>query len=209
MRIRRHTGSGFGAESGTDAPEADESAAAESRPDQGDPWRRFARDLGIVAAVAAVGYGISGYWISPDALGAEEHAVPRVLELPAADARERLTDLGFRVRMEGERSNPAVPRGAIVWQDPPPDMVVPPNSSVQLVVSGGPAPVNVPDVVGLSLQYAEGILEAAGMKVGRVDRVTSGQEADVVLSVRPPPGNGRPRGSTVELLVSAGQGGGE
>ena len=117
--------------------------------------------------------------------------------------------LGFRVRVDGERANTVVPRGAVVWQDPPPETVLPPNSTVQLVLSGGPAPVTVPDVVGLSLQFAEGILEAAGMKVGRVDRVTAGQEADVVLSVRPPPGNGRPRGSSVELLVSAGRGGGQ
>jgi eukaryotic-like serine/threonine-protein kinase len=205
MRIRRHTGSGFGAES--TEPEGDV-VPDEAPPDQGDPWRRFARDLGIVAAVALVGYAISGYWISPGAVLASEHAVPRVLELPEADARERLTELGFRIRVEGERSNPAVPRGAVAWQDPPPETVVPPNSSVQLVVSGGPAPVNVPDVVGLSLQYAEAVIEAAGMKVGRVDRVDAGQEADVVLTVRPPPGNGRPRGSSVELLVSTGRGGG-
>jgi hypothetical protein len=30
----------------------------------------------------------------------------------------------------------------------------------------------------------------------------------VVMSVRPPPGNGRPRGSSVDLLVSGGEGGG-
>ena len=204
MRIRRHTGTGFGTCTGGDTDPAAEPGAP-----QGGPWRRFARDLGLVVLVALVGYGISAYWISPGAVFASEHAVPRVLELPEADARERLTDLGFRVRLDGERANPAIPRGAVVWQDPPPDMVVPPNSPVQLVLSGGPAPVNVPDVVGLSLQFAEGILEAAGMKVGRVDRVTSGQEADVVLSVRPPPGNGRPRGSSVDLLVSAGQGGGK
>lgn len=204
MRIRRHTGTGFGIGTGGGTDPVAEPGAPPS-----DPWRRFARDLGLVALVALVGYGVSAYWISPGAVFASEHAVPRVLELPEADARERLTDLGFRVRLDGERANPAVPRGAVVWQDPPPDMVVPPNSSVQLVLSGGPAPVNVPDVVGLSLPFAEGILEAAGMKVGRVDRVTSGQEADVVLSVRPPPGNGRPRGSSVDLLVSAGQGGGQ
>jgi eukaryotic-like serine/threonine-protein kinase len=204
MRIRRHTGSGFGAGIGDDANPVEEPAAP-----QGDAWRRFARDLGLVALVALLGYGISAYWASPGGVFVSEHAVPRVLELPEADARERLTKLGFRVRLEGERANPAIPRGAVVWQDPPPDMVVPPNSSVLLVLSGGPAPVSVPDVVGLSLQFAEGILEAAGMKVGRVDRVTSGQEADVVLSVRPPPGNGRPRGSSVDLLVSSGQGGGE
>jgi serine/threonine-protein kinase len=202
MRIRRHTGTGFGT-----AADADPSPEAEPGAPQGDPWRRFGRDIGIVAAVALVGYAISAYWISPGAVFASEHAVPRVLEMREADARERLTGLGFRVRVDGERSNPVVPRGAVVWQDPPPETVVPPNSTVQIVLSGGPAPAAVPDVVGLSLQFAEGILEAAGMKVGRVDRVSSGQEADVVLSVRPPPGNGRPRGSSVELLVSSGRGG--
>lgn len=208
MRIRRHTGGGFGRSEvdEIEATEPEETTSAPAPP-AGDPWRRFARDMGLVALTALVGFVISAYWISPGAVFASEHAVPRVLELPADDARERLTELGFRVRVEGERPNPVVPRGAVVWQDPPPETVVPPNSAVQLVLSGGPAPVTVPDVVGLSLSYAEAIIEAAGLKLGRVDRVAAGQEADVVLSVRPPPGNGRPPGSTVELLVSAGPGG--
>jgi serine/threonine-protein kinase len=208
VRIRRHTGGGFGRSEveEIDAIEPEETTSAPGPP-AADPWRRFARDIGLVALTALLGYVISAYWISPGAVFASEHAVPRVLELPADDARERLTDLGFRVRIEGERPNPVIPRGAVVWQDPPPETVVPPNSAVQLVLSGGPAPVTVPDVVGLSLSYAEAIIEAAGLKLGRVDRVTAGQEADVVLSVRPPPGNGRQPGSTVELLVSAGPGG--
>jgi beta-lactam-binding protein with PASTA domain len=211
VRIRRHTGGGFGMEPDpapaveTESPEAEDAVGVV----QGDPWRRFARDLGIVALVALVGYGISGYWVSPGAMFASEHAVPRVLELPVDDARERLTGLGFRVRVDGERDNPSVPRGAVIWQDPPPETIVPPNSSVQLVLSGGPPSVNVPDVVGLSQSFAEGIIEAAGLKVGRVDRVTSDQEEDVVLAVRPPPGNGRSRGASVELLVSSGKGGGQ
>jgi serine/threonine-protein kinase len=203
MKFRRHTGTRFGRAAG-----AETSPVADPGPPRAEPWRRFARDLGLIGLVALVGYAVSAYWISPGAVFASEHAVPRVLELPEADARERLTDLGFRVRLEGQRANAAIPRGAVVWQDPPPDMVVPPNSTVQLVLSGGPGPVNVPDVVGLSLQFAQEVVEAAGMKVGKVDRVTSGQEADVVLSVRPPPGNARPRGSAVDLLVSSGRGGG-
>lgn len=209
MRIRRHTGTGLGRSETAQELETAEEATSSPSPDEprGDPWKRFARDMGLVALVALIGYLISGYWISPGAVFVSEHAVPRVLELPAADARERLSGLGFRVRMEGERPNPVIPRGAVVWQDPPPETVVPPNSSVQLVLSGGPAAVTVPDVVGLSLPFAESVIEASGLRVGRVDRVTSGQEAEVVLSVRPPPGNGRPPGSRVELLVSAGQGG--
>ena len=209
MRIRRHTGSALGRGTGSDPVETDDARSAGPEEPRGDPWKRFARDMGLIALVALIGYLLSGYWISPGAVFASEHAVPRLLDLPVADARDRLGQLGFRIRVEGERSNPVVPQGAVLWQDPPPETVVPPNSTVQLVLSGGPAPVNVPDVIGLSLPYAESIIEAAGLKLGRVDRVASGQEAEVVLSVRPPPGNGRPPGSRVELLVSTGQGGGQ
>jgi serine/threonine-protein kinase len=209
VRIRRHTGSALGRGAGRDAAEADDVTPAEPGEPRGEPWKRFARDMGLIALVALIGYLLSGYWISPGAIFASEHAVPRVLDLQISDARDRLGKLGFRVRVEGERATPVVPQGAVLWQDPPPETVVPPNSTVQLVLSDGPAPVNVPDVVGLSLPYAESIIEAAGLKLGRVDRVTSGQEAEVVLSVRPPPGSGRPPGSRVELLVSTGQGGGQ
>ena len=158
MRIRRHTGTGLGRGAEPDAVETEDGPAIDSGVSRGDPWKRFARDLGLVALVALIGYLLSGYWISPAAVFASEHAVPRVLELPVADARERLGKLGFRVRVEGERTNPSAPQGAVVWQDPPPETVAPPNSTVQLVLSGGPAPVNVPDVVGLSLPYAESII---------------------------------------------------
>jgi beta-lactam-binding protein with PASTA domain len=211
MRIRRHTA---GPGTWVSGPDPD-TGQGETGPrpgldlSPGSPWRRFGRDLGLVALVALVGYAISAYWISPGAVFAAEHAVPRVLDMPEAQARGALEELGFRVRLDGERTNSVVPRGAVIWQDPPPDVVVPPNSSVELVLSGGPAPVSVPDVIGLSLPFAEGILEAAGFRMGRVNRVRAGQEADVVLSVQPPPGNGRPPGSPVDLLVSSGAGGGQ
>ena len=123
-------------------------------------------------------------------------------------ARGELAGLGFRVRMEGQRTSPDVPRGAVLWQDPPPETILPPGATVQLTVSDGPASVTVPDVVGLSLPYAERILSAAGIKIGNVDTVRASQEPGVVMTVRPPPGNGRPRGSSVDLLVSGGEGGG-
>jgi beta-lactam-binding protein with PASTA domain len=81
-------------------------------------------------------------------------------------------------------------------------MLVPPNAVVQLVLSAGPAPVTVPDVVGLARPYAEKVVEAAGLKVGRVDSVRGGAEAGVVIATRPAPGNGRPRGAAVDLVVS-------
>ncbi len=171
------------------------------------PGRRLVRDLGLVALTFLVGYLVSAVWLSPGPVLTSDHAVPRVLELPEAQAKERLSELGFRARVEGERPSDAVPRGAIVWQDPPPDIVLPPNSVVQLTLSGGPAPVTVPDIIGFSAGSAERILEAAGVRLGRVDTVRSNQDPDVVLATRPAPGSGRPRGGAVDVVVSGGRGG--
>jgi beta-lactam-binding protein with PASTA domain len=185
MRTRRHTGPAF-----SFAP--------------GAPSRRFLRDLGLVALTFVVGYGVSALWISPGSLVGTDHPVPRVLGLPEAEARAKLAGLGFRPRIEGERPSDTSRRGTVLWQDPPPDMVLPPNSNVQLVVSGGPTPATVPDVIGFAVADAEKVLDAAGVKVGRIDTVRTGPEAGVVIATRPAAGSGRPRGASVDLVVSGG-----
>lgn len=189
MRTRRHTAPVFGSL-------------------RSAPWGRFARDLGLVALTFVVGYIASSFWIAPGSLLGSNHAVPRVLGLPMAEARTALAAAGFRSRIEGERPNPGIAPGDIVWQDPPPGTAVAPNAVVQLVSSAGPAPVTVPDVVGLALPYARKVIEAAGIKVGRVDTVRGGgPETGVVIATQPAPGNGRSRGAPVDLVVS-GVGGG-
>ena len=183
MRMRRHTGPGLGS---IDAGR----------------WRRLARDLGLVALTFGVGYAVSSYYITPRAASGEVQAVPRVLGQPLEDSRAALAAAGFRARIDGDRPSPTVPRGGVVWQDPPPAMVLPPKSVVRLVVSTGPAAASVPDVIGLSLPTAERVVEAAGIRVGRVDTVRGGAEAGVVIATRPAPGSGRQRGGVVDLVVS-------
>ena len=188
MRPRRHTAPGFSLPSAL-------------------PSNRLLRDGVLVLVTFAVGYAISALWISPSSVLGSDHPVPRVLGLMDAEARKKLTDQGFRVRPGGERASPAVPRGAVVWQDPPPGMVLPPNTTVEIVMSAGSAPVTVPDVVGLALSSAEKIITAAGAKVGTVDTVQTSGEPGIVIATRPGAGNGRPRGTAVDLVVGSGGGG--
>ena len=188
MRTRRHTAAGFSFPSGLTS-------------------RRLVRDGGLVLLTFALGYAISALWVSPSSVLGDDHPTPRVLGLVEAEARKQLTEQGFRVRLEGERANPVIPRGAVVWQDPPPGMVLAPNTAVQIVVSAGPAPVTVPDVVGLALSSAEKIIIAAGVKVGTVDTVQTSGEPGIVIATRPGAGNGRPRGAAVDLVVGGGGGG--
>ena len=189
MRARRHTQSGL-------------------PPLAGTPLARFVRDLGLVALTFVVGYAASVYWITPRSASGGSHAVPRVLGRALDSAKGALAAAGFRVRMDGGRPGP-VPSGDVLWQDPPPGTTLPPNATVQLVVSEGPAPATVPDVIGFALPAAEQVVEAAGLKVGRADTVRGGaEESGVVIATRPAPGNGRPRGATVDLVVSGPPGGG-
>jgi beta-lactam-binding protein with PASTA domain len=171
---------------------------------QSGPWRAFLRDLGLILATFILGYGISALWLTPGSMFSKDHPLPRVLEMPEAKARQKLTELGFRPRLDGERPNDSFPAGTVIWQDPPPGTVLEPNSIVQLVLSTGPALVAVPDVVGLNVPQASKILAAAGVRVGTIDSTSAGQEQGVVIATRPASGVGRPRGAAVALVVSRG-----
>ena len=171
---------------------------------QSGPWRGFLRDLGLILATFILGYGISALWLTPGSMFSKDHALPRVLEMPEAKARQKLTELGFRPRLDGERPNDSFPAGTVIWQDPPPGTVLQPNSIVQLVLSTGPALVAVPDVVGLNVPQASKILAAAGVRVGTIDSSSAGQEQGVVIATRPASGVGRPRGAAIALVVSRG-----
>ena len=171
---------------------------------QSAAWRGFLRDMGLILATFILGYGISALWLSPLSMFSKDHSLPRVLELPEGKARQQLTELGFRPRLDGERPNDGFPPGTVIWQDPPPGTVLQPNSVVQLVLSTGPALVAVPDVIGLNVPQASTILTAAGVRVGVVDSTAAGRERGVVLATRPAAGVGRPRGAAVALVVSRG-----
>jgi beta-lactam-binding protein with PASTA domain len=171
---------------------------------QSAAWRAFLRDMGLIAATFILGYGISALWLTPGSIFTKDHLLPRVLEMPEAKAREKLTELGFRPRLEGERPNDSFPQGTVIWQDPPPGTVLQPNAVVQLVLSAGPALVAVPDVIGLNVPQAGKILSAAGVRVGTVDTTSASEERGVIIATRPAAGVGRPRGAAVALVVSRG-----
>jgi beta-lactam-binding protein with PASTA domain len=172
---------------------------------QSAAWRAFLRDMGLIAGTFILGYGVSILWLSPSgSFFTKNHSLPRVLEMPEAKARQKLTELGFRPRLDGERPSDSFPPGTVIWQDPSPETVLQPNSVVQLVLSTGPALVAVPDVIGLNVNYASKILAAAGVRVGTVDTTAAGDEPGVIVATRPAAGVGRPRGAPVALIVSRG-----
>jgi serine/threonine-protein kinase len=154
------------------------------------------------------GAALAGYLVTcvayPAPLISRDHSVVRVLGLPRTGAEQELEARGFRSKVEAEEPDPVIPAGHVVWQDPPPETVVPAGTTVQLTLSSGPNPITVPDVVSFELSDARTVIEAAGLRVGSVDTIASASEAGVIVTTRPATGVNRSAGSTVDLVVSKG-----
>ena len=164
--------------------------------------RRFAkRVLGIVALVALLATAAWGTWT---------YAIPHTAVIPAlvgepvGAATDRLTALGFSVtRAPGEYSM-QIPDGQVKEIRPAEGAERDVGTTVTIVPSLGPPPVDVPAVRGDRLQAARRALTEAGL---RVEAVRHRFDADVpagrVIEVRPG-GAQLPRGSSVTVIVSDG-----
>ncbi|MFN2526339.1 MAG: Stk1 family PASTA domain-containing Ser/Thr kinase [Actinomycetota bacterium] len=128
--------------------------------------------------------------------------VPRVKNLEESLARERLEEAGFEVAAEREAS--AKPQDIVFDQDPQPGELAEEGSTVTIFVSTGPEDVEVPDVVGLTLEEARAELRDVGLKA-EVEQVSHPEapEGEVVRQF-PGPGQVIDAGSRVVLEVSSG-----
>lgn len=204
MRVRRHIGSAARPRDGAEPPAPEEPVAREAKGRRRPTvaGQRLVRDAIVLASIFAVGYVAASAWLSPVPLLTSEHAVPRVLELSVDEAQRKLAALDFRVKLDESRPHPSIPRGQVVWQDPPPGVVLGPNATVLLAPSAGPLGVPIPDVVGLAVPQATQILLAAGLKVGEIDSIAADPEPGIVIATRPAVGTARDPGTEVGLVVS-------
>ena len=131
--------------------------------------------------------------------------VPDVTKKPVDIARQEITDAGLTVGQETEACSDTEPAGNVISSDPAAGTTVQPGAVVHLVVSSGPCPVTVPEVVGQAQSDAAAAIQGASLTVGTVgtqcsDSVPAGQ----VISQSPAAGASVQPGSAVNLVVSAG-----
>jgi serine/threonine-protein kinase len=113
-------------------------------------------------------------------------------------AQQRLEELGFEVTTE-ERHDDEVPEGKVISQDPDSGTLFK-DDEVHLVVSLGPELVEVPRVVGSTVEDATKALEEAGFKV-RIRRSKIYVGAGYVVASDPERSTEVPKGSTVTLTI--------
>jgi len=136
--------------------------------------------------------------------GADRPPVPDVVGMTQSAAESAITGADLTVGTVTQQSSGSVPQGKVIGADPAVGTPEQPKTLVNLVVSSGPQPVNVPNVVGEPQGQATSDLQNAGFAVQvNPNQVSSAVPAGSVATMSPP-GSSAAAGSTITLTISSG-----
>ncbi len=133
-------------------------------------------------------------------------AVPADLAgLPFSEASAELAAVGLGVGGVERRYDEEVPAEHVISLGPDTPVRIQKRNFVGLIVSDGPAPRTVPDVVGSTEEEARSAIEGIGLVVAVADPAFSETvDEGRVISATPTPGKALARGDTVSIVVSKG-----
>jgi serine/threonine-protein kinase len=135
--------------------------------------------------------------------GKPKVTVPNVVGLTLNDALVQLQTAGLTPQTTRQAS-PTVPIDSVISSDPPGGASIAKGSVVKLVISSGPAPSAVPNVVGQTPSAATSTLEAAGFTVLVQNVPSVDAQSGKVVSQSPSAGMTANAGSTVTISVGTG-----
>lgn len=170
---------------------------------QSRPWLVAVGMVLILLLLAGGVWGLTSSIGSGDSAVVAQVVVPRMAGRTAVEAQTQLERLGLLVEISFE-SNELIPPGTVVSQNPISGSRLEVGQLVTLVVSDGPAGMEIPDVKGLHSAEAITLLQTVGLrsKVEEVydDAVRIGEAVGSV----PATGARAAAGTTVVVRVSKG-----
>jgi serine/threonine-protein kinase len=135
--------------------------------------------------------------------GPEVVVVPDVVGASQLEATNELLDLGLRPRVNEEHSD-TIDAGIVIRTEPAAGEDALVGDTVLVVVSDGPAPVEVPSVTGMTENQARNALEDAGLEVNvsnTTQPVADQAQDGRVVSQIPSAGTTVPKGTTVTIIL--------
>ncbi|MBT8378624.1 MAG: PASTA domain-containing protein [Ignavibacteria bacterium] len=161
--------------------------------------------LYILLGAAAVIFLLDNL-IMPWYVSSPETTVSSVINMKESDAIATLEQTGFEVVVSDTSFGLENPAGTIFLQTPEAGKVVKEGRTIYLFVSGGEKVLNVPELKGKSIVDAKFALERIGLKLGRVQRLSSSQPEDMIIDQEYAVNTPLKNGESVGVIVSAGRG---
>ena len=157
--------------------------------------------LGVALVLTYVVFAAASMRI---AIRTREVMVPTLTGQSVNQATAALAESGLTLKVEeSRRSDPKVPAGQILTQDPQPGVRTRPQRSVKVWVSAGPRSSILPAFIGESERTAQLRVQQDGLELAGISEIRSADyPADVVVAQTPPPSSA---GGRVSLLVNRGE----
>jgi beta-lactam-binding protein with PASTA domain/tRNA A-37 threonylcarbamoyl transferase component Bud32 len=169
-------------------------------PRRRNPWP-WILVIVLILALAGGAYAIFSNWDRGG--GTTLVAVPGVLGLTEAEAKQKVVAADFKLQVEGEQASADVAAGSVVRQDPAEGVERAKGSPISVWISSGKGKVEVPDVVGKTEAVAGRLLGAKGLGVSRKEETSKDGEVGTVLRQSPEAGQKVDAGDTVTIVVVA------
>lgn len=137
--------------------------------------------------------------------GQERYLIPLDLSgKDPADVTSVLEDLTLIILGNQEVFDELIPVGKVVSTNPIGGTSVKRETPVTILVSKGPAPVNVPPIVGTLITDATTTLTELGLTTKTVQENYDDSVAGTILSTDPVPGTSVPKGTVINVILSKG-----
>jgi len=153
----------------------------------------------VLAGVALLALGALAVLVFGGA--ASRTTVPELRGLPRGGVIARAQRMHL-LPVFARRHSTTASAGLAIAQSPAPGARIGAGSTVSVVLSAGPPPVTVPDVVGEGSAAAEGVLVGTGLRYALRPVAAPGSRSNTVLGESPTPALSVPHGSTVALTVA-------
>ena len=130
--------------------------------------------------------------------GPKPVTIPQVVGKKTQVATSALTDLGLLVTTKDKYSE-KIAEGVVIAIRPAASTIAPSGTAVELVVSKGPPPVEVPSLIDLPKNKAISVLKGLGLKPKVLEAAAT--PLNRVYSQDPPAGTMIPKGSSVIIRI--------
>ena len=163
---------------------------------------RVKRNRAIALLVVLLIIATSWYGIS--VLG-NKIVIPSLAGMSQTQATNTVAELGLKIGQIQEVFSEDVPKGKVITSNPPGGGRVEVAGEVLLIVSKGKDRIEVPELIGLTVEEATAALKSKNLKIVRVsEKYNYTLEAGLIIDGNPPSGSPVRKDSSVDLIISKG-----
>jgi serine/threonine-protein kinase len=151
--------------------------------------------------VAALIYGALNL-LAP---GGEKVRIPSLAGMSLKEAKATLKSLNLSVEIKEQIFSEDVSKGKIISSDPSGGGKVSKNGTVLVSISKGQERIQIPELLGLTLDAATAALNKANLKLGSTSNSYSPTvDTGLIISSNPPAGSDAKKDSLISLVISKG-----